>query len=162
MWQAFAKHMHGIDWNYHHCLGLINCTSFLLNYLADVIDGAQSYGDWINGDLYERTEECFSICTLPGISHFNCMFSVTNLNIWPNIPDALRTRLAMQPYNEQTARLFNVSSSDDWLRHKQGLALPAIPPTTSEARWYFFVKIREYAVAASASGQGTPDYEAFA
>ena len=68
----------------------------------------------------------------------------------------------MQPYNEQTAALFDVSTSDDWLCRKQGLALPAIPPTTSEARQYFFVKIREYAAAASASGQGTPDYEAFA
>jgi hypothetical protein len=76
--------------------------------------------------------------------------------------DALQTRLAMQPYNEQTAALFVVSHSDDWLRRKQGLALPAIPPTTSEARRYFFVKIREYAAAASANGHGKPDYEAFA
>ena len=68
----------------------------------------------------------------------------------------------MQPYNEETARLFNVSFSDDWLRCKQGLALPAIPPTTSEACQYFFVKIREYTAAASTNGQGTPDYEAFA
>ena len=68
----------------------------------------------------------------------------------------------MQPYNEQTARLFDVSPNDDWLHHKQGLALPAIPPTTSEPHQYFFVKIHEYAVAASASGQGTPNYEAFA
>ena len=68
----------------------------------------------------------------------------------------------MQPYNEQTARLFDVSPNDDWLHHKQGLALPAIPPTTSEPHQYFFVKIHEYAVAASASGQGTLDYEAFA
>ena len=67
----------------------------------------------------------------------------------------------MQLYNEQTAALFVVSSSDDWLRRQQGLALPAIPPT-SEARRYFFVKIREYAAAASASGHGKPDYEAFA
>jgi hypothetical protein len=69
----------------------------------------------------------------------------------------------MQPYNEQTATLFVVSHSDDWLHHKQGLALPAIPPTTSEAHQYFFIKIREYyAAAASASGHGKPDYEAFA
>ena len=66
--------MHGVDWNYHHCLSLMNRTSFLLNYLSDVIDGAQSYGDWINGDLYEHTEECFGICTLPGIFHFNYIF----------------------------------------------------------------------------------------
>ena len=67
--KAFAKHVHGVDWEYHHCLGLINRTSFLLNYLSDVIDGAQSYADWINGDLYECTEECFGICTIPGIFH---------------------------------------------------------------------------------------------
>ena len=76
--------------------------------------------------------------------------------------DALQTRLAMQPYNEQTATLFVVSHSDDWLHRKQGLALSAVPPTTSEARQYFFVKIHEYATAASASGHGKPDYEAFA
>jgi hypothetical protein len=60
--------------------------------------------------------------------------------------------------------LFVVSHSDDWLRRKQGLVLPAIPPTTSEACQYFFVKIHEYAAAAAAStsGCGKPDYEAFA
>ena len=76
--------------------------------------------------------------------------------------DALQTCLAMQPYNEQTAALFVVSHSDDWLCHKQGLALPAIPPTTSKAHQYFFVKIREYDAAANASGHEKPDYEAFA
>jgi hypothetical protein len=75
--------------------------------------------------------------------------------------DALWTCLAMQPYNEQTAALFVVSPSDDWLCHQQGLALPAIPPTTFEAHQYFFVRIHEY-TAASASGHGKPDYEAFA
>ena len=61
------------------------------------------------------------------------------------------------------AALFVVSHSDDWLHRKQGLALPAIPPTTSEAHQYFFVKIHEYAAAAaSASSHGKPDYEAFA
>jgi hypothetical protein len=33
-----------------------------------MVDGAQSYADWVNGDLYEHTEEQFSICTLPGMS----------------------------------------------------------------------------------------------
>jgi hypothetical protein len=65
--KAFAKHMHGVDWDYHHHLGLINRTSFLLNYLSDIIDGAQSYSDWINGDLYERTDEHFGICEFPGM-----------------------------------------------------------------------------------------------
>ena len=57
--------MHGVDWDYHHQLGLINCTSFLLNYLSDIIDGAQSYSDWVNGDPYEGTDEHFGICAFP-------------------------------------------------------------------------------------------------
>ena len=52
--KAFTKHVHGVDWEYHHSLGLINCTSFLLNWLSDVVDGVQSYAEWINGDLYEH------------------------------------------------------------------------------------------------------------
>lgn len=59
--------MYGVDWDYHHDLALINRTSFLLNYLSDVVDGARSYADWINGDLYERTDEQFGICKFPGI-----------------------------------------------------------------------------------------------
>jgi hypothetical protein len=65
--QAYAKHICGIDWDFHHNLGFINRTSFLLNYLSDVLDGAESYGDWLNGDLYVKTEEQFGICTFPGI-----------------------------------------------------------------------------------------------
>ena len=65
--QAYAKHICGVDWNFHHNLGLINRTSFLLNYLSDVLDGAESYGDWLNGDLYIKTEEQFGICMFPGI-----------------------------------------------------------------------------------------------
>lgn len=65
--QAYAKHICGVDWNFHHNLGLINRTSFLLNYLSDVLDGAESYGDWLNGDLYVKTEEQFGICIFPGI-----------------------------------------------------------------------------------------------
>jgi hypothetical protein len=60
----------GVDWNYHHHLGLINRTSFLLNYLSDVLEGACSYADWINGDLYEKTNEKFGICPFPGVSSF--------------------------------------------------------------------------------------------
>ncbi len=67
MLQAYAHHVYGVDWNYHHCLGLINRTSFLLNYLSDVLEGAQSYADWVNGDLYEKTTETFGICTFPGM-----------------------------------------------------------------------------------------------
>lgn len=45
---------------------MINHTSFLLNLLSDTVDGAKSYTDWINGDLYERTTEQFGICSFPG------------------------------------------------------------------------------------------------
>lgn len=61
-------HLYGVDWQYHHDLALINRTSFLLNYLSDVIHGAESYSDWVNGDLYERTTEQFGICKFPGMS----------------------------------------------------------------------------------------------
>lgn len=66
--KAYAMHLYGVDWQYHHNLALINRTSFLLNYLSDVIDGAQSYDNWLNGDLYERTTEQFGICKFPGTS----------------------------------------------------------------------------------------------
>ncbi|PBK95111.1 hypothetical protein ARMGADRAFT_1028532 [Armillaria gallica] len=62
--QAYAKHLFGIDWTYHHDLSLISRTSFLLNYMSDFINGAQSYVEWINGDLYKRTEK-FGICAFP-------------------------------------------------------------------------------------------------
>jgi hypothetical protein len=68
----------------------------------------------------------------------------------------------MQPFDEQAAATFKISASDDWLRRRQGLALPALPPTTPEARRYFFVKIREYAASATADGKSTLDYTAFA
>jgi hypothetical protein len=68
----------------------------------------------------------------------------------------------MQPFDEQAAATFKVSASDDWLRRRQGLALPALPPTTPEARRYFFVKIREYAASATSDGKSRLDYTAFA
>jgi hypothetical protein len=61
-----AKHVFGVDWDYHHDLGLINRTSFLLNYLSDIVDGASSYAEWMNADLYERTTEKFGVCPVPG------------------------------------------------------------------------------------------------
>lgn len=60
-------HLYGVNWEYHHNLALINQTLFLLNYLSDVINGAQSYNDWVNGDLYKRTTEQFGICKFPGM-----------------------------------------------------------------------------------------------
>ena len=67
----------------------------------------------------------------------------------------------MQPFDEQAAATFKVSASDDWLRHRQGLALLALPPTTPEAWRYFFVKIREYAASATSDGKSRLDYTAF-
>ena len=61
----------GSTGDYYHSLGLINRTSFLLNYLSDYVDGAESYADWMNGDLYECTDELFDISTLPGMSILN-------------------------------------------------------------------------------------------
>ena len=65
--QAFAKHLLGVDWDYHHNFSYVNQTSFLLNYLSDVVQGATSYSDWINGNLYEQTKEEFGICSFPGM-----------------------------------------------------------------------------------------------
>jgi len=59
--------MRGVDWDYHYQVGLINHTSFLLNYLSDIIEGAQSYFDWIFGDLHEWTDEHFGIRAFPGV-----------------------------------------------------------------------------------------------
>ena len=67
----------------------------------------------------------------------------------------------MQPYNEHTATAFQIPASDDWLRCQQALALPVLPPTTSEACQYFFTKIREYALA-SADGKCKINYDLFA
>ncbi|KAG6888414.1 hypothetical protein C0992_008530 [Termitomyces sp. T32_za158] len=140
--QAFAKHLYGVDWEYHHNLGLINRTAFLLNYLADVMDGASSYSQRVNGDLYEKTTEQFGIC---------------------RVPDGLRTRLCMEPYSEHAATVFcKLSASDDWLHRCQGLALPVLPPTTLPAQQYFFSQICDFAAADSADGKKHIDWEAFA
>ncbi|KZP09283.1 hypothetical protein FIBSPDRAFT_938563 [Athelia psychrophila] len=139
--QAFAQHIYGVDWEFHHQLGLINRTSFLLNYLSDFLEGARSYSGWINADLYERTNETFGVCAFP---------------------EPLRIRFGMEPYSQQMAELHKLNHSDDWLRRRQGLAFPAVPPSTPEARQYFFVKIREHASLASTLGRGTVNYELFA
>ncbi|KAJ6458078.1 hypothetical protein C8R47DRAFT_1227219 [Mycena vitilis] len=94
-----------------------------------------------NGDLYERTHEKFGIAP---------------------VPETLRVRLSMEPYNETAATLFKLNRSDDWLRRRQGLALPVQPPTTPEARKYFFTKLQAYAGQASANGRGKINYEEFA
>ncbi|KAJ7760286.1 hypothetical protein DFH07DRAFT_771914 [Mycena maculata] len=61
--------------------------------LFNTVDGAESYSEWINGDLYERTNEKFGIV----------------------------------------------------LFLRQGLPLPVLPPTTIEARKFFFTKVQAYA-----------------
>ena len=116
---------------------MINHTSFLLNYLSNIIDGAESYADWVSGDLYEHTEEQFGICTLPGMSESVFASFITD----SNTVEALQTHLSMQPYNDHTAAVFQTSPTDDWLQCHQGLALPVFPPTTLEAHQYFFVEV---------------------
>jgi hypothetical protein len=68
----------------------------------------------------------------------------------------------MEPYSAAAAQRYPLNSSDDWLCRRQGLALPALPPTTLGARKYFFSKIREFSEAASIDGKRKINYEAFA
>jgi hypothetical protein len=66
----------------------------------------------------------------------------------------------MDVYDPHTA--CKVNPPDDWLRQRQGLALPVLPPTTQEARQYFFTEIVKYAAAASKDGKKNIDYNSFA
>ena len=94
--QAYARHLFGVDWEYHHNLGLINRTSFLLNYLSDTLDGAKAYADWINGDLYEESSEQFGICIFPGkpLIYFLIIRSLSNnRSILRATPNTLRNGL---------------------------------------------------------------------
>jgi hypothetical protein len=68
----------------------------------------------------------------------------------------------MEPYTESAAQTFKLSSNDNWLRKRQGLALPALPPTTPEARKYFFTKIREFSEVATTETKKKVNFEAFA
>jgi hypothetical protein len=68
----------------------------------------------------------------------------------------------MEPYTESAAQTFKLSSNDNWLRKRQGLALPALPPTTPEARKYFFTKIREFSEVATTDKKKKVNFEAFA
>ncbi|KAJ7189729.1 hypothetical protein GGX14DRAFT_580474 [Mycena pura] len=139
--QANAKHVHKVDWDYHDSLALVNRTSFLLNYLSGIVTGAGSYSEWLNGDLYEQTTETFGICP---------------------VPESLRLRLQMEPYNDQTRVRFEMHGNNDWLRRRQGVALPILPPSTPEARQYFFKKIRAFATNAVDESKHSVDYAAFA
>ncbi|KAJ6626312.1 hypothetical protein B0H10DRAFT_2211200 [Mycena sp. CBHHK59/15] len=122
--QAMAKHEFGVNWDYHHHLALINRTSFLLNYLSDIVDGADSYADWIN--------------------------------------ESLRAQVDMEPYDENNAKKLKLNSNNDWLRRRQGLALPILPPTTPEGRKYFFSKIGDFVAEASANSKRKINFVRFA
>ncbi|KAJ7836589.1 hypothetical protein B0H14DRAFT_2589654 [Mycena olivaceomarginata] len=138
--------LHGVHktrlqcWEYHHSLSLINRISFLLNYLSGIVNGAE-YSEWLNADLYETTTEKFGICP---------------------IPESLRLRLQMEPFNEQAAARFKMKGSNDWFRRRQGVALPILPPSTPEARQYFFRMIPSFATAAADNAKHSIDYSAFA
>ncbi|KAF9037329.1 hypothetical protein BDZ89DRAFT_1129855 [Hymenopellis radicata] len=142
--QAYAKHMFGLDWRYHHSLAMINRTAFLLNYLWDIVPGASAYADWMNGDLYIQTEETFGMC---------------------RFPESLRERLEMQSYPEQNTpfarSLPHFKANDEWLRSRQALAMPARPPTTSEARSYFFANIKIFSAQAAQDGKRKINFDQF-
>lgn len=67
----------------------------------------------------------------------------------------------MEPYDKHDTQ-HKLNTSDDWLRKRQGLALPVLPPTTLEARHFFFAEIVKYAVAAGNEGKKNIDYVKFA
>ena len=68
----------------------------------------------------------------------------------------------MEPYSKNAAETHQLNGNNDWLRRRQGLALPVLPPTTLEARKYFFSEAPRFAAIASAEGRGKINYEAFA
>ena len=68
----------------------------------------------------------------------------------------------MEPYSAEVETRYKLSSGDSWLRKRQGLALPVLPPTTPEARKFFFSTIQEFAAIASESGKSKINFEAFA
>jgi len=67
----------------------------------------------------------------------------------------------MEPYTQEAARTYPLNHSDDWLLKHQGLALPVLPPSTLEARKYFFCQIRRYAEEPSINGHQKVDFESF-
>jgi len=68
----------------------------------------------------------------------------------------------MECYSKTACTRFPLKSqSDDWLCKQQGLALPILPPTTLEARKYFFSQICNFAQEASSNGKQKVDFETF-
>jgi hypothetical protein len=57
----------------------------------------------------------------------------------------------MESYSKNTAETYQLTGNNDWLRQRQGLALPVLPPTTLEARKYFFSQAHRFAAIASAA-----------
>jgi len=69
----------------------------------------------------------------------------------------------MGSYSKKACVRFPLKSqSDDWLRKQQGLALPILPPTTLEARKYFFSQICNFAEEVSSNGKQKINFETFA
>lgn len=68
----------------------------------------------------------------------------------------------MAPCDDNALATFKLNNNNDWLRQRQGVALPIVPPNTPEARKYFFSKIGAFVVDASANGKRKINYENFA
>lgn len=69
----------------------------------------------------------------------------------------------MAEYSDEATHKFKLKNQgDNWLHKQQGLALPALPPTTSKVCKYFFEQIWKHAESASAKGRQTIDYKVFA
>jgi hypothetical protein len=68
----------------------------------------------------------------------------------------------MEPHSDDVEKRYKLNASDSWLRKRQGLALPVLPPTTPEARKFFFTNIRKFAALASEAGKSKVNFEAFA
>jgi len=49
----------------------------------------------------------------------------------------------MEPYSKEVETRYKLSLGDSWLRKRQGLALPVLPPTTPEAQKIIFFQIFE-------------------
>ncbi|KAF5325696.1 hypothetical protein D9611_000435 [Ephemerocybe angulata] len=138
--QAWATHLFNLDYDYHHDLQMINRTSFLLMYLSDMTGGTKSYRDWICGDLYEGTKEKFGVCPFP---------------------ESLRIRYKMEPYSNEARTKFNkLNANNDWLRKRENLALPVLPPTTLAAHKHFFDLVRTVTGEVAADGKKKVDFTA--
>lgn len=77
--------------------------------------------------------------------------------------ESLRVRYGMETLTPELANKFPLAkSSYDWMRKRERVALPILPPTTLEARRYFFKTVSTFSGAAITSGKTHVDYVAFA